>query len=312
MGAATADARDRESHPSPKPMAAQPDGRAASPVDAGWARRIRSGDARALVRQFKHEAAELHRLLTYSQRDVPSSWRDFRMFLAEVGPSPGPKFRLERVGPASGPLKAGGVEWRPRTAATTARAASTAAGTAEAGSSYSQWTMISGFPIQYADVPRELGVSFSALSQACRDGMSLEAVAASARMSNTETADLSWVSTQEAHQDVFRRAFVAWRLKVQPRYQGAATPKFLYLHTLVTAMAQIRAALLAEDLWAPLSDSRRSMRDGDPRWKSLNELTPKAISLLAAFDAYRGYQLPSDLHDLDVRIQMAERRFRGV
>ena len=277
-------------------------------VDAAWAARIRCGDMRALVRQFRHEAAELHRLLTHCQRDVPPSWRDFRTFLADVGPSPGPKFCLERIGRAYGSYGPGQVEWRLRRHMPSFGVASS--DSIDPSTIHSQWTMISGFPVQYADMPRELGLSFSTISQACRDGMNVEAVVASARLASVEASDLSWVSPQKAHQEVFRRAYIAWRLKVQPRYLEAATPKFLYLHTLVTAMAQLRAALLAEDLLTPLSESRQRARDVDPRWKSLNELTPKAVFLLSSFHAYQSYSLPSDLEGLDRRVQAAERRFR--
>ena len=97
-----------------------------------------------------------------------------------------------------------------------------------------------------------------------------------------------------------------------PKYLAAASPKFLYLHTLVLAMARCKATLDEAGCWKPLTSSGLSARDASPAWKAYNELLPKAVVILPAFEIYRQYSLTEDIDELSRRIQAAERRFRGA
>jgi hypothetical protein len=289
---------------------AAPSRSAPGQVDPKWAERVRNSDRRALMRQFHHEARELHRLLSHEQHAVPPAWRDFRSFLADVGPSPGPRFQLQKLRGPVGSYRPGEVAWALVRGGGSERAGPTAA--PDPASTYSQWTMISGLPVQHADVPARLGVSFGALSAATAAGESVEVVAQKARAAGAEVADLAWLSPVQQHQETFRKGFVAWRLKVLPRFATAATPQFLYLHTVVTAMVRCKAVLAEAGLWKPLTDTALAGRDASPAWKSFNELLPKATVTLAGFEIYRQYSLTEDIDELGQRIETAERRFRGA
>ena len=259
-------------------------------VDRGWAQRIRAADRRVLVRQFSHEAAELHRLLSHEQHVLPPAWRDFRCFLADVGPSPGPRFRLRRT--ADGVYRPGAVVWA---IPPNAPAASPQALPPNPRSTYSQWTMISGFPVQYSDVASKLGVSFAALSEAAREGGSAEALAERAREAAAQVDDLDWVSQHRAHQPAFR-----------------TTRMSRFLHTVGLAWGRCGAGLEVAGCWRPLTGSARAARDASPAWKTYNELLPKAAVILPAFEIYRQYSLTEAIEELSQRIEAAERRFRGA
>ena len=278
-------------------------------VSRDWADRIRTVDRRVLLNQFNHEAAELHRLLSHEGRDVPAAWPDFRAFMADGGPSPGRRFTLQRKRRGGGPYVAGEVEWR-RPVADAAQISPPLP--AQPRTTYSQWTMIAGMPVQMSDVPARLGLSFGALSQAVSSGHSLDEIAARADEAEAALEDLSWLSPQPSHQQAFRGAYIAWRLKVQARYRAAAPPQFLYLHTLVPTMARSKAAVADAGLWVSLTAAETSARDRHPAWKVFNELLPKAAAVLPGFQVYAQYSLTRDIEELSARIEAAERRFRGA
>ena len=278
-----------------------------SKVDKKWAERIRAGDRRALVRQFSHEAGELQRILAEHPEAVHLPWRDFRHFLADVGPSPGPAYRLlstEAVA-AYGPDR---VHWALRSSAQ--KKPPPPPPPQSPNSSSSQWTMIAGMPVQNAELSARLGVSSAAISAAVNAGCDMEALVARAEDAQTQVVDLDWFSESAAHQQAFRQAYLAWRLRISPRYHGAATPQFLYLYMLLPAMAQCKATLVEAGQWNPLTQQVLEARDNSAAWKRFNELLPKAMTVLGGFEIYRQYSLTEDIADLSERVIAAERRFR--
>ncbi len=275
-------------------------------VDRKWAERIRAGDARALTRQFRHEAGELRRLLMDVARPVTPSWRDFRHFLADVGPSPGPAYELQPLTSAEA--------WGPDNAAWILRPKAVKPLPPKApsspGSSYSQWTMLAGMPVEYGDLPAKLGLSFSDISAVIAVGGSLEGMAAPATDGEEDSVELDWFSDSPSHRQAFRQAYLAWRARVQVRYRRAATPKFLYLYMLAPAMAQAKASLEKEGLWTPHTPAGVARRDASAAWKRFNELLPKAVDIVAGFELYRQYSLTQDIGDLSAQVVAAEARLR--
>ena len=277
-----------------------------SDIDKKWAERIRTGDRRALERQFSHEAGELQRLLSQPSSPTPAAWRDFRVFLADVGPSPGPAHRLVSTAPdaSHGPLQSRWVLLSSKLKTPPHPPA------ASANSSHAQWTMIAGMPVPYSELPARLGLSFSALSAAVGAGCPIEALIARAAEVQGQVVDLAWFSESAVHQQAFRQAYLAWRMRVSPRYEGAATPQFLYLFMLLPTMARCKASLVAADLWDPLTRQALLERDTSAAWKRFNELLPKAMAVLASFEIYRQYSLTEDIAELSERVTSAEQRFR--
>ena len=279
---------------------------AMSAVDKKWAERIRGGDRRALERQFKHEAGELQRIVSEHPQGVHPPWRDFRCFLADVGPSPGPAYKL--LGDAScGGYGPGEARW---VLQSSKLKAAPPPPPATSHSSHSQWTMIAGMPVPYSELPARLGLSFSALSAAISAGCPIEELVARAGEAQAQVVDLTWFSESVIHQKAFRDAYMAWRLRISPRYHGAATPQFLYLFMLLPTMARCKATLVDADLWNPLTRQALEARDASPAWKRFNELLPKAMTVLGSFEIYRQYSLTDDIAELSERVTTAERRFR--
>jgi hypothetical protein len=265
-----------------------------SNVDSKWADRIRSGDRRVLVSQFRHEAAELRRIASEQPSSFHPPWRDFRCFLADVGPSPGPAYRLQRQN-RTATYRPGEVVWR-LSGETSGEGGET---------TRSDWTMITGMPQGTGvalELPRHLAFA-AAMNPA-------ERIDAGAALAAVDIGDLSWFSPSANHQQAFRLAYLAWSAHVQPKYRSAATPQFLYLFTLIPAMARAKATLEAEGLWKPLTKTAQEQRDDHPAWKRFNELLPKATMIAAGFEIYRQYSMTEDIDELNARIGAAELRFR--
>ncbi len=278
-----------------------------SEIDRRWAERIRAGDRLALQRQFRHEAEELHRLLSKQKGSVHPPWRDFRCFLADVGPSPGPAYKLVST-ELHGAYRPDTVRWALQASKLTV---APAAPEASADSSHAQWTMVAGMPVQYAELPARLGMSFAALSAAISAGCPLEELVAQAGDAQAQAADLTWFSDSAAHQQAFRDAYLAWRRRVPPHHLDAATPQFLYLFMLLPTMARCKATLQDSGLWNPVAQQTRDLRDASPVWIRFNELLPKAMVVLQGFDIYRQYSLTEEIEDLSQRVIEEERRFRS-
>ena len=276
-------------------------------VDQRWAERIRSGDRRALQSQFRHEAEELHRLLSRQQAGVHPPWRDFRCFLADVGPSPGPAYKLVSTH-LHGVYKPESVKWALQASKVVVAPAASAAST---DSSAGQWTMVAGMPVRYADLPARLGLSFAALSAAMSAGCPLEELIAQAGDAQAQVADLAWFSDSAAHQQAFRDAYMAWRRRISPRHLDAATPQFLYLFMLLPTMARCKATLVEDGLWDPVARQAKALRDASAVWIRFNELLPKAMVMLRGFDIYRQYSLTDEIAELSERVIEQERRFRS-
>ena len=277
-----------------------------SNVDKKWAERIRAGDRRALERQFKHEAGELQRVVSEQPHACHPAWRDFRCFLADVGPSPGPAYRLVSIGPA-GAYTPEGVRWALQTSA---MKPAPLPPPPTSNSSHSQWTMVAGMPVPYSELPARLGVTFEALSAAISAGCPVEELVARAGEAQGHVADLSWFSESRDHQAAFRTAYLAWRMRISPRFHGAATPQFLYLFMLLPSMARCKAALVEAGHWNPLTRQALEARDASAAWKRFNEMLPKAMAVLGSFEIYRQYSLTNDVAELSERVTAAELRFR--
>jgi hypothetical protein len=272
----------------------------------GWAERIGDMKLRALLIDFKLEAAEHRRVVFDRNAKFPETWKDFREFLLRVGPIPS---EHHRIGPTSGERGySEASRWEHKSAK---RPVPPPPKLATPETVYSQWTMISGQPIEYTALSTALGVPFSNMAAALNAGQSPDQVVQQSRVAATLVQDMSWFSSDAKRQDAFRMAFRAWHMKVDQRFSTAATPKFLYLYSLLPDMMRCKSELVDADLWNPLSERHKSMRDASPTWKRYCELFPKAQVAVQEMDIYRQYSLTSQLEDLWDRVRDAETRFRG-
>ncbi len=275
----------------------------------GWAKRIAGLQLRTLLIEFKLEAAEHRRIVFDRNAKFPEGWRDFRQFLLALGPCPS---EHHRVGSASGEK---GYDqrshWEHKSAKRPA-AAQPATRQSSPEHTYSQWTMMSGQAVEYTTLSKALNVPFENMAVALNAGRSPDEIVKQSSVATTMSQQMDWFSTDTQRQDAFRSAYRAWHMKIEGRFSGAATPKFLYLYILLPEMIRCKATLAEADLWDPLSERHRTMRDASPAWKRYCELFPKAQVAVQEMDIYRQYSLSTQLEDLWSRVETAEKRFRGV
>jgi hypothetical protein len=275
----------------------------------GWAARIAKLQLRTLLIEFTLEAAEHRRIVFDRNAKFPESWRDFRQFLLLLGPAPGEHYRvMPTVGEKGYDQRS---RWEHKSAKRQAQP-NPASRQSSPDATYSQWTMMAGKPIEYTTLSRTLNVPFENMAVALNAGRSPDEIVQQSSVATTMSLQMDWFSSDQQRQDAFRGAYRAWHMKVEGRFSGAATPKFLYLYILLPEMIRCKATLLEADLWDPLSERHRSMRDASPAWKRYCELFPKAQVAVQEMDIYRQYSLTSQLEDLWTRVETAEKRFRGV
>ncbi|WP_158917133.1 hypothetical protein [Caulobacter sp. S45] len=255
---------------------------------------------------FKLESAEHRRIVFDRNAKFPDVWRDFRSFLLSVGPCPGEHYRLA----ATLGERAYGDDSRWEHKGAKRPAAPPPPPSPE--TTYSQWTMISGQPVEVAKLSTSLGVPFSSIAAALNAGRQPDELVKQSDVASALLGDINWFSAEPQHQDAFRQAFRAWHMKVNPRFAEMATPKFLYLYILLPDMIRCKTALADTDLWDPPTEWQKRLRDASPIWKRYCELFPKAQLAAQEFKTYRQYSLTSQLEDLWTRIQSTEARFRGA
>jgi hypothetical protein len=265
----------------------------------GWAERIGAQEMRALLRNYPIEAAVHRRIVFGRSSRFPAVWNDFREFLLRVGPAPSDNHRLSfepagDYGPAS--------RWRPKEECVAPKVHGSA-GAGPNAEPTPQWTMVSNLaPAPGAALdPNDPDVLLARLMA--------QASAADAPAAPVKE-DLGWISENPALQDAFMQAYKAWFQLVAPNFAHAAIPQFLFLYTLLAEMVRCKATLEQEELWDPLTEKRRHMRNGHPAWKRYCELFPKAHGAAQHMPAYAQYSLSTELDGLWTRIQAAEARFR--
>jgi hypothetical protein len=275
----------------------------------GWAERIAKLQLRALLIEFRQEAAEHRRIVFDRNAKFPEGWRDFRQFLLALGPAPSEHYRVAPTVGEKGYDQRSHWEHKSTKRQPPVRPPPP---TSSPDHTYSQWTMMAGRPIEYTTLSRTLNVPFENMAVALNAGRSPDDIVQQSSVATTMSLQMDWFSTDEKRQDAFRSAYRAWHMKIEGRFSTAATPKFLYLYILLPEMIRCKATLLEADLWDPLSERHRSMRDASPAWKRYCELFPKAQVAVQEMDIYRQYSLSTQLEDLWSRVETAEKRFRGV
>ncbi|MGC1303095.1 MAG: hypothetical protein WA840_12030 [Caulobacteraceae bacterium] len=284
------------------------DGAPVAPLDLApaWVKRVENMKLRDLMIAFKLEAAEHRRIIFDRSAKFPEAWRDFRGFLLGVGPCPS---EHHRVAPTTGERGYDAdSRWKPKGAKRTGPAA---AQRPAPDAVYSQWTAIGGKPVEYTTLSTSLGVPFSSVAVALNAGRKPDEIVQQSDVATTLVQEMGWFSSDSERQDAFRRAFRAWHMKVDERFANMATPRFLYLYILLPDMIRCKTALVEADLWDPLTDRQRHLRDASPLWKRYYELFPKAQVAVQDFDIYRQYSLTSQIEDLWTRVEATERKFRS-
>ncbi|QUD88536.1 hypothetical protein [Phenylobacterium montanum] len=262
--------------------------------------------------KYRHEAAEHRRILFGRGSGMDPTWRNFRQFLADMGPAPDADHLVTRVTPGDLTYAPGKCAWihRDRQPALTQ-----AANEPVPAKTFGLWASVGGQPVEYASLAKRLGVPFEAMAVALRSGQSPEELVQQAHVAESlvsgSAADASWLPPERERREAFLTAYRMWHMQVHPRYAAAATPAFLYLYSALPGMKKTRDALISLGLWNPPTEQGRQARSVHDLWRRYCDSMLRVEGARAEFSIYKQYSLTDELDELWARVHQAEERFRA-
>jgi hypothetical protein len=272
----------------------------------------RALDQKLLMAKYRHEAAEHRRILFGRGSGMDASWRNFRQFLADMGPAPDAEHLVTRVTPGDLTYAPGKCAWIHRDRQPVLTAAPPEPAPAK---TYGLWAQVGGQPVEYASLAKRLGVPFEAMAVALRSGQSPEELVQQATVAdqlvNADRASAAWLPPERERRDAFFTAYRMWHMQVHPRYAAAATPAFLYLYSALPGMKKVRDSLIALNLWNPPTEQGRQERSAHDLWRRYCDSMLRVEGARAEFAIYKQYSLTDELDELWSRVHQAEERFRS-
>ncbi|MDB5457834.1 MAG: hypothetical protein JWP92_3419 [Caulobacter sp.] len=284
-----------------------------------------------LCRKYSSEASVHRNILMSRGTGVTGTWRDFRSFLADIGPRPTPDHGLVLLNHLERTYGPGRARWMTpeeqaeheaefdrqqaeknrEQQALMHQAAAMKRARAPNAPSFGQWTPMGGKQVSYTDVAKKLNIPVVALSKTMPAGRSADELVKRASMAGELiNEDVQWLPPDPKRKASFFEAFRIWHMQVQPQFGRAATPTFLFLYIALPVMKECRDELIDLDLWNPLGQRAMNARDKHIAWKKYCEFMPRAQVAMMEIPIYATYSLLSDLDALCERIVTAERRFR--
>jgi hypothetical protein len=272
----------------------------------------RKMDLRQLVAKYRHEAGEHRRILFCRGSGLDQRWRDFRQFLADMGPAPDTDHLVTRTVAGSLTYAPGKCAWihRDRQPAATSAPAIEPTPVATVGI----WANVQGKPVEYAALAKRLGVPFEGMVVALRSGQTPDGLVQQASITENLVRGVpgsaTWLPPEHEKREAFVAAYRMWHMQVRPKYATAATPAFLYLYSALPGMRKTRDALKALDLWDPATEQGRRERSVHDLWRRFCESMMKVDAARTGFAIYEQYSLTTELDELWTRVRYAEERFR--
>lgn len=272
----------------------------------------RALDQKQLMTKYRHEAAEHRRILFGRGSGMDPSWRNFRQFLADMGPAPDPEHLVTRVTPGDLTYAPGKCAWIHRDRQP---ALAQPAPESPPARTFGLWANVGGQPVEYASLAKRLGVPFEAMAVALRTGQSPEEMVQQAQVAEQlmggSAADASWLPPERERREAFFTAYRMWHMQVHQRYAAAATPSFLYLYSALPGMKKTRDALISLGLWNPPTEQGRQERSAHDLWRRYCDSMLRVEGARAEFAIYKQYSLTDQLDELWARVRQAEERFRA-
>jgi len=264
---------------------------------------------RDLLIKYRYEAVEHRRILLERGSGMSPSWQNFRQFLADMGPSPGPQYIATRLAAGDLTYGPGKVTWmhRDRQPVPFDPLANM---TSRPLTSVGQWANIRGKNVEYSDLAKHLGVPFEVMSVAMRNNASAEEMVQQASIAETlvRSDEATWLAPER--RDAFFKAYRMWHMQVLPRYAAAATPAFLYLYSALPTMVKARDVLLELGIWNPPTDKGKRERAEHPMWRRFGDVMVRVEAARVEFEIYKQYSLYTQIDELWRRVQQTEVRFR--
>ncbi|MBC6983643.1 hypothetical protein [Caulobacter sp. 17J80-11] len=261
-----------------------------------------------LMRKYPIEAGAHRGMLFHRGRGLNPGWREFKRFLADMGPCPQVGYVLTFYDPNEISYGPGRVCW-----CDPAKPPKKFVPPADAlrPDAMAQWTTVQGRQVAHTDVAKVLQIPMATFSSALNEGRTAdEVVHQSTAADELINPNASWLPPDTERRNGFLQAYKAWHLRIRPAYSRAATPAFLFAYIAVPVLRDSRKLLTELGLWEPLSLKDTKARDAHPAWKRWCEFLPRAQTAVNEIDAYRSYSLFTELEDLADRITKAELRFR--
>jgi hypothetical protein len=264
--------------------------------------------SKGLFQEYKHEAAEHRRILFERGSGLSPSWKDFRVFLQDLGPAPSNEHLATR-------LMAGDLTYAPGRVAWIHKSFQQAPVNplskipAKSGESYSQWLEVQGRTIEFTDLARALGVPFEAVAVALRSGVTPDQLVQQASIAETlSQAPSPWLSDER--RDAFMVGYRMWHMQIQPHYASEGTPSFLFMFGALPNMLRIKQQLIEIELWDPPTQKGKEQRQNHDLWRRYCENMARIESARVDISAVRQYSLASQIGEMWEHVKKLERRFR--
>ncbi len=248
-----------------------------------WRGKINAMTQVQLFNTYGREAA-MHRDLMVSGAPAPSSWRNFRQFMLDVGPCPeGDGYVLAVMDETDKVYNPGRVRWNK------------------------------------IDDPLVLfwkkDGSQGAWNRERKSARNLEdelmaQLADMEEMAEQEDRVDEWMPQDPEKQASFNKTFRMWHAHVKPQFLGSARPAFLFLYTALFVLKESRDELKAAGLWS--SDaSRLEALHAHPVWHRYCDHLRRAEAALASLPEFRGYSPHAQLDELLADVVKTEQQFRA-
>ena len=250
-----------------------------------WARQVNGLTQTQLVATFAREAA-LHQDLIMSGAPAPATWRNFRQFMYDVGPCPpGEGYILAVTDDMSRTYDPGKVAWKMAD---------------EPGVYY--WKTVEGSAAGHWNRPtRQPKAAHDPLADLLR-------MAPDGGWTPSEESKV-WAPTDPKKLAAFTETFNQWRAMVRPEYRGSARAAFLYLYSALITARESRDILKSLELW-DRPDAVEEMH-AHREWRRYCDQLKRAEMALSEMPEFAKFSPQTQLDQLFIEVESAERRFRG-
>jgi len=236
-------------------------------------------------------------------------WKDFRKFLADLGPAPNPDYLATRLAATDLTYGPGKVAWMHRDRQPQLTDLMPQAKPVSADCQ-SQWLTVQGTTIEYSALAQLLGVPFEAMAVALRSGVSPDTLVQQASIAEALIrVESPWMSPER--RDAFMTAYRMWHMQVQPNYAASATPAFLFVYSALPRMLKLMSDLEALGLWDPPTVKGQAQRRDHDLWRRYCESMTRVESARIDCPLVARHSLTSQLKEIWEQVRKLEARIRS-